>query len=125
MLLRHQLLTMEELLLVVLLVVPLRIVPQYTKHVNIAGVLEIVVVAMEKDISLMAMVAMKTAVLAVTALVVVASAEAQVDYRINNNIKLKNIKNYEKVTNGFGYASSRSIVCECANVLLQISLFCR
>ena len=92
MLLRHQLLTMEELLLVVLLVAPLLIVPQYTKHVNIAGVQEIVVVAMEKDISLMAMVAMKIDVQAVTALAVVASVEAQEEYRQTTISNLKHQK---------------------------------
>ena len=90
MLLRHQLLTMEELLLEVLLVVPLLIVPQCTKHVNIAEEQVIAVVAMEKDISLMAMVAMKIGVQAVTALVVVASVEAQEDYSINKIIHFKN-----------------------------------
>ena len=90
MLLLHLSLTMAEIPLADLPEVHLLIVPQYTKLVNIAEEQEIVVVAMEKDISLMAMVAMKIGALAVTALVVVASVEVQEDYSINKNNHIKN-----------------------------------
>ena len=92
MLLRHQLLTMEELLLEVLLVVPLLIVPQCTKHVNIAGVQEIVVVAMEKDTSSTSMVAMRICAQAVTDLADAPSVEAQEEYRQTTISNLKHQK---------------------------------
>lgn len=79
------------------LIVHPREVPLFIRHANIAGVLAIVVVVMDEVTSSMAMVDMKTVVLDVMALDVVASAEAQEDYRINNNIKFKTSRIMKKL----------------------------